>query len=65
LEEELAELACQLEEWEQEEDEEKELVSLLMQLEEEENGEYQHVLEWCEEEEEIQDLALYVEENYG
>jgi hypothetical protein len=61
---ELEDLACLLEEWEEEEDQEEELVSLLMQWEEEENGEYQHVLEWCEEEE-IQDLALYVEENYG
>jgi hypothetical protein len=49
---------------EQGEDDERELASLLQQWEDEENGEYQDILEWCEEEE-IQDLALYVQENYG
>jgi hypothetical protein len=63
-EEALYELAIQLRQWE----EEDELTSLLQQWDEEDHfqklRDKQGVLDWCEQEE-IQDLASYVEENYG
>ena len=61
---ELDDLAAQLQEWEEADREHEELTHMLQEWEEEDVRNEQEVLQWLEEEE-INDLALFVEENYG
>ena len=61
---ELDDLAVQLQEWDDEDREHEELTHMLQEWDEEDEQDKQEVLQWLEEEE-INDLALFVEENYG
>ena len=61
---ELDDLAAQLQEWEEEDQEHEELTYMLQEWDEEDERDEQEVLQWLDEEE-INDLALFVEQNYS